>query len=329
MSILSRLFGRKSTSGGVEAAVPIFSPKLPFFNAGANATSGKPQDVVGWVRYIHGQHVAGKLSPHYDALVISHDLKPSGHAVHAFSDGIMQRCGDKLAALGADPDANTEHVIDLLVKWTTALQCGHSHDVSKGYFHDAEPFIDMQWNDIIYPIIKDLDFTTVVDLACGHGRNSSKLKDFAGTIHLVDINQSCIDACRERFAGLEKPVFHYHVTDGNHMSMIADSTATLVYSWDSMVHFDKLIVRDYVADIARVLRPGGKAFLHHSNLGAKQPDSNWATNEGTRSDMSAEIMAEFARASGLAVVDQQLQGRAQGWGSDDLDCVSILEKPLV
>jgi hypothetical protein len=94
-----------------------------------------------------------------------------------------------------------------------------------------------------------------------------------------------------------------------------------------MVHFDKLVVRDYVAEIARILKPGGSAFLHHSNYGSVAPDSDWASNPGTRSDMSAALMRDYATAAGLEVVRQELQGRAQGWGMDDLDCASILRKP--
>jgi hypothetical protein len=86
-------------------------------------------------------------------------------------------------------------------------------------------------------------------------------------------------------------------------------------------------VRDYVAEIARVLRSGGSAFLHHSNYGAVSPDSDWASNPGTRSDMSAELMRDYAIACDLAVASQHIQGRAEGWGLDELDCVSILQKP--
>ncbi|MGH6681497.1 MAG: hypothetical protein ACREDL_21780, partial [Bradyrhizobium sp.] len=67
------------------------------------------------------------------------------------------------------------------------------------------------------------------------------------------------------------------------------------------------------------------AFLHHSNLGDKNLDSDWAKNYGTR---SAAIMRQYASDMGLSVVAQHLQGRAEGWGQDELDCVSILRKEL-
>jgi SAM-dependent methyltransferase len=292
-----------------------------------DAVKAQPTDVSTWVKLIDALAHKGSLSAHAMTLVTAHELNPTGHAVHAFAPDIVVRGGANLAAFARNPIANAEKAIDELVKWKTALQCGHSHDVSKGYFIDAEPFMSMQWNQIIFPLIKDLDFSVTLDLACGHGRNSEFLRTLAKELHMVDINASCIDACRERF-GSEKDGtrFFYHVTDGNHISMIPDNSLSLVYSWDSMVHFDKLIVRDYVMDIARALKPGGSAFLHHSNYGATSPDSNWASNPGTRSDMSGELMVEYAKAAGLTVVRQNIQGRAEGWGQDGLDCVSILRK---
>jgi SAM-dependent methyltransferase len=269
----------------------------------------------------------GKLSPHALALANAHDIKKNGHAVHAFADGIASRGGANLDRLSIAPEDNIEAAIEELVKWKTALQCGHSHDVSKGYFIDAEPIIELQWNQIIFPLIKDLDFTSVLDLACGHGRNSEYLRRYAGEIHLVDINQSCIDACRDRFGETKEGVkFHFHVTDGNHLNMISEESISLVYTWDSMVHFDKLIVRDYLNEIKRVLKVGGTAFLHHSNYGEKAPDSNWANNSGTRSDMSGTLMRQYSEDVGLEVIAQKIQGRAEGWGEDGLDCVSILRK---
>jgi hypothetical protein len=94
-----------------------------------------------------------------------------------------------------------------------------------------------------------------------------------------------------------------------------------------MVHFDKLVVKDYVREISRVLRREGTAFLHHSNLGSIFPNSNWTKNHGSRSNMSAELMSTFARETGLTVKFQRLSGKGDGWGMDDLDCLSLLKKP--
>jgi SAM-dependent methyltransferase len=289
----------------------------------------EPKSIKAWLTLIDHLNSSGELDSHYQKLVLAHELSRSGHAVNAFSDTIAQRGGVKLEEYAQSPVSFIDLVIDELVKWKTIAQCAHSHDVSKGYFIDAEAVINFQWTNLIYPLIKDMDFTTVLDLACGHGRNSEYLRTLTNELHLLDINQSCIDVCKERF-GTEKngTQFFYHLTNGNDLSAIGDAQLTFVYSWDSMVHFDKLVVRDYVVEIKRILKPGGTAFLHHSNYGAVAPDSDWAHNSGTRSDMSAELMRQFAAEAGLEVVTQHLQGRKEGWGLDDLDCVSLLRRPV-
>lgn len=310
-----------------------FLEKIPalsglFLSENERAIRADPLNIKSWLQLINTMQIQGELTRQAERLVIAHDLTIDGHAVNAFAASISARGGAELRALSRTPRKNIEKSIEVIIKWKTALQCGHSHDVSKGYFVDAEPFMDMQWNSIIFPLIKDFDFTSVVDLACGHGRNTEYLRKLSKSISLVDINQSCIDACQRRF-GLEKEgtIFSYFLTEGNSLGMLEDQSITFVYSWDSMVHFDKLIVRDYIRDISRVLVPGGVAFLHHSNYGATSPDSDWANNPGTRSDMSAELMASFAVEFGLTVMSQHIQGRKEGWGQDELDCVSILNRP--
>lgn len=283
--------------------------------------------LYAWIDLIDEAARNGQLTAHTSALVKSHEISPQGHAVHAFARQIEDKCRGKLKDFAQSPLAHIDEVVNEIVRWKTILQCGHTHDVSKGYFIDAEKSIEFQWNQIIYPIIRDLNFACVLDLACGHGRNSEYLRHYTKELHLVDINKSCIDACRERF-GIEKDGtrFFYHVTDGNHLRMIPDASISLVYTWDSMVHFDKLVVKDYIREVKRVLISGGSAFLHHSNYGAVSPDSDWAHNEGTRSDMSAELMRIYADEIGLEVTKQNLQGLKEGWGTENLDCVSVLRR---
>lgn len=286
-----------------------------------------PKNITNWLLYIEKLYSIGYFDEKYTKLIESHEINTKGHAVNVFSPIIVEKCGNNLIKLSSSPKENIKKVIDELIKWKTAIQCGHSHDVSKGYFIDAEPYMEFQWNNIIWPVIKDLDFTSVLDLACGHGRNSEYLRKYTKDLHLVDINKSCIDACFDRFDKIKDDTkIHYHVTSGNNLNMIDSNTITLIYSWDSMVHFDKLIVFDYLLEIKRVLKTGGSAFLHHSNLGEKNPDSNWANNSGTRSDMSGLIMKKYAEDIGLDLVFQKIQGLAEGWGEEALDCVSVIRK---
>lgn len=46
---------------------------------------------------------------------------------------------------------------------------------------------------MIEPILRNPDFTHVLELAPGHGRNTEFLRRKARSIHLVDVNSTCIE----------------------------------------------------------------------------------------------------------------------------------------
>lgn len=219
-----------------------------------------------------------------------------------------------------------KEIVQKLVAKKTIFQCRDSH-TEGGYYADAEPYMDQQWDKIIYPLIRGYDFSTVLELAPGHGRNTEKLRRLAKEMHLVDVNSTCIEACRTRF-GMERDgcQFFYYVNDGNFLSSIKEASISFVYSFDSMVHFDKLVVKDYLTEFKRVMRPGAFGFVHHSNYGAIRPNSNWATNYGTRSDLSAQLFAEYCKEIGLRLVHQRLLGLQDWIGMEGLDCISVFQK---
>jgi hypothetical protein len=44
--------------------------------------------------------------------------------------------------------------------------------------------------------------------------------------------------------------------------------------------------------------------------------------------MTAELMRDYVKEAGLAIKFQHLSGRADGWSIDDLDCLTLLFKPV-
>lgn len=144
----------------------------------------------------------------------------------------------------------------------TIEECALAHP-SSPYFDVAEAHTESQWEQI-WHFIKHFDFSRVLELGPGHGRNTEKLLPHCGEIHLVDVNASCIDECRERFSGYQGACgLQYHTNDGRSLPEIPSDYVTVIYSWDSMMHFDRRVVRDYVREFARVLAPGGTGFVHH------------------------------------------------------------------
>lgn len=194
------------------------------------------------------------------------------------------------------------------------------------YFRGAEAVMDVQWGGRILKYLKGCDFSCVLDLACGYGRNSAKLRPLSGEIHLVDVNEHCIAACRDRFAGQPGAPLHFHVNDGSSLSMLADNSITLVYSWDAVVHFDAPVIQRYVREFARIMRPGARGFIHHSNYAAIKPDGgdNWLENPHWRSKFSGAMFREFCEQCGLHIERQD----TFAWGNvPNLDCISVFSKP--
>ena len=186
------------------------------------------------------------------------------------------------------------------------------------YFPAAEVHIEEIWRTLIFPFISDCDFSAVIDLGAGHGRNSTMLAPKAKRLLVLDIQSGNVEVCRKRFAGQRH--VECAANNGYDLRPAADGAFTLVYSFDSMVHFEKEVVRSYLRDAQRVLRSGGRGFFHHSNYTG---GTDWRTNPHARNFMSRELFASHARDAGLQVVRQMVFE----WGHvPELDCLSLVEK---
>ncbi len=207
-------------------------------------------------------------------------------------------------------------------KYGNLMQCSKK-GLWDPYFVGVEDVMQTQWDEIIWPLIKGFDFDVVLELAPGKGRNTERLCEVSKKLHAVDLNSYALDQCRENlgssFHGCD---IEYHINNGTDISMIQNGIISAIYSWDAAVHFDKSIIKSYIEEFARVLRPGGKGFIHHSNLGDKAR-RNLMKNPGWRSNMSAEYFAEVCEANGLRVVTQV----DIPWATT-VDCGTIFEKPV-
>jgi ubiquinone/menaquinone biosynthesis C-methylase UbiE len=215
----------------------------------------------------------------------------------------------------------------LVIERTTA-ECSTAF-TSSTYFDAAESWLEQSWDATIFDLIKKFDLSICIDLAAGHGRNAERLRRHAQQIWMVDANPACVEFCRTRFGDTDGScLFRYFANSGTDLSQIPDNSVTFVYCWDSAVHFDRLVMRRYLLEFARVLRSGGAGFIHHSNFGTRQQHSQWRANPHWRSNMSAELFREYCQAAGLTLIGQKLLdwGPWQGRACPALDCISIFRK---
>jgi hypothetical protein len=63
------------------------------------------------------------------------------------------------------------------------------------------------------------------------------------------------------------------------------------------------VIEAYLREIARVLKPGARATVHHS--GIENPDAHEQRgHQGWRSAVNAAMVRDFAEAAGLSVLSQ-------------------------
>jgi ubiquinone/menaquinone biosynthesis C-methylase UbiE len=139
----------------------------------------------------------------------------------------------------------------------------------------------------------------VLEIAPGHGRWTAHLVGLFGRVTAVDLSPNCIEFCKARFADANN--IDYFVTDGTSLPPLAD--VDFVWSFDAFVHMDRAVTGAYLKEIARVLKPEGKATIHHSNV------ADLATHQqngakGWRAAMTAELFARLSAKAGLRVLDQ-------------------------
>jgi ubiquinone/menaquinone biosynthesis C-methylase UbiE len=197
------------------------------------------------------------------------------------------------------------------------------NDVAEPYHGRAALDMNRQWSTIIWPIlsINDIDFSVTMDFACGYGRNARKLKEVgAQTITLVDVNLDNIAVCDTRLVALGG--YETFCNNGYDLDGIPSGKYTHVYSFDAMVHFDIEIVMSYITEFARVLKPGGTAFVHHSNF-TGSPGSSFKSNPCLRNFMSAAIFRHIAIQNGFDMLEQKVID----WGGvKALDCLTLMRR---
>jgi ubiquinone/menaquinone biosynthesis C-methylase UbiE len=199
---------------------------------------------------------------------------------------------------------------------------------------------DYVWHGTIMPrLCGYLPARHILEIAPGRGRFTRHLLGLRGAglwgrfgsrVTGVDVTPACTAFCRRRFRRqrcLGRASFH--TNDGRTLPMIERNSVDLAFSWDSLVHCERDVVKSYLGELSRVLCPGGIGFLHHSNLGnfaPYNPRGLDVQHPGWRApSMTWQLFRQFCRESGLWCLVQELRTFKQ---PRLIDCISVCCRPV-
>jgi len=170
--------------------------------------------------------------------------------------------------------------------------------------------VEMILSDFIYPYITTETFAA--EIGVGGGRIASRIAGRVKELGCYDISQEMLK--RGQAALSSHSNVRFELLDGPKLPEDVTNTYDFVYSFDVFVHLDIHTIWKYFQEIARVLKPGARAFLHTTNLDAPGGWEHFASQEAysvaSHYFISPEIVQIFARRSGLTIarestVDQE------------------------
>jgi glycosyltransferase involved in cell wall biosynthesis/ubiquinone/menaquinone biosynthesis C-methylase UbiE len=128
-----------------------------------------------------------------------------------------------------------------------------------------------------------LTFEKALDFGCGPGRLTQALAGHFREAHGVDIASSMIAKAQELNKYGERCIYHLNARPD--LQLFAANTFDLVYSWLVLQHMPKQLALGYIAEFARVTKPGGvMVFQIPDRRQHAQPSGN-----GRQEDLPVEF----------------------------------------
>lgn len=211
----------------------------------------------------------------------------------------------------------------------------------------SEPRLGDEWNDpetigvdVATPaeILPYLDRTVfgpfletsdvILEIGPGGGRFTEILLPKCRKLIAVETSPTILQLLRRRFG--DDGRIEYRLTRGLGLEGVSDSSVDAAFSYGVFVHLQHWDIFNYLEELNRVLRPGGKAIIQHSNtlseLGwelfrAEVPRQlNRHKLPFTFIVNTPELMREFVSRAGLECVDTLTDVVRR-------DCITLMRKP--
>jgi ubiquinone/menaquinone biosynthesis C-methylase UbiE len=165
-------------------------------------------------------------------------------------------------------------------------------------------------DDLLRPNIPE--GSVVLEVGPGGGRWTEILQRRARSLFVVDVAEKPLALCRDRFRACSN--IEYLLSDGRTLA-VPDNSIDVVWSYDVFVHINPMDARGYFQEFNRVLKPGGRAVVHHPGapLSADR-ERRW------RSDLTEPMVLAFCRENGFCLLSQTRQYVNEG------DVLSLIQK---
>lgn len=154
----------------------------------------------------------------------------------------------------------------------------------------SEPWKQAVVRDVLCRYLPD--HAALLEIGPGGGRWTADLIARASTYTGIDISETCVQVCREKFGSASNAVFA--VGSGRDLAGVPDKSLDGIWSFDVFVHINQAEVASYLDEFKRVMRPGAVAVLHHGSVGGKRG--------GWRSDMTGDAMKKMLADRGFELV---------------------------
>lgn len=198
-------------------------------------------------------------------------------------------------------------ILENQARWTEHPWDREGHEWSPG--QTAAGGDMLWWRSLLPRVAAHLPATSILEIGPGFGRWTQHLLSRCEQLTAIDLTERCVEHCRTRFAS--HPRFTAWTNDGESLDVVPDESVDFVFSFDSLVHAEAPVLRSYLHQLARKLRPGGTGFIHHSNLKALTGDAatkpSWLTRTNWRGEtMSARLFRDYCAEAGLLCPTQEV-----------------------
>lgn len=185
------------------------------------------------------------------------------------------------------------------------------------------PYLDRA---VFQPFLGTCD--VLLEIGPGGGRFTEILLPKCRRLIAVETSQTMLELLRERFG--DDGRIEYQHTRGLGLEDVPDGSVDAAFSYGVFVHLQHWDIYNYLAELNRVLRPGGKAIIQHSNT---LSELGWALFRKevprqlnkhklpfTFTVNTPELMREFVARAGLECVDSLTEVARR-------DCITLIRKP--